>query len=300
MEHNTGLRIIDEDTDFADVGDVQIVNEMSLTGYSFDTLIKMAEQAPAIAKAMRQIQLASLSATNPQDWVDQSGKPYLQSSGSEKTAALWGISWQIIKQEKTIKDDSYIWLTTLRISAPRMGRVIDILGTRSSKDPFFGIRGGQAIPIDQIDEASVRKSSYTNALARGVQIILGLRNLTWEDLEKHGIEKGKVAKISRTSQTAPTEGDLEKKTELWNMLVEISGGDTKAANALLLQTSAFEGKDGTMVPGVPMTKLNGKRLDVNLGKIRDMYKIFMSDMQQDGGGDNDEEQPLPFRGFEDG
>jgi len=282
MSNNNALRIIDnDDIDIIETNEVQVLGDITSQEFSFDALVKMADQAPAIASAMRKIQLASITATNPQDWVDQSGKPYLQSSGSEKTAALWGISWQILKQEKTIKDDSYIWTTILRISAPRMGRTIEILGTRSSSDPFFGIRGGVAMPVDKIDEASVRKSSYTNALARGVQIILGLRNLTWEELGQHGISRSGVASIQRTTKTAATPEDGEHKTELWNILLEISGNDQKQALATLESITEFKGRDGNMVAGVKgMSALKDKRLNVALGKARDMHKIFLSDMEQ--------------------
>jgi len=278
-------QVVDVDVEYVEATDVQVVGDMMSNEFSVDALLDMAEKAPKIAAAMRKIQLASIAATNPQDWVDQSGKPYLQSSGSEKTAALWGISWQIMKQEKTTKADSYIWSTFLRIMAPRMGRTIEILGTRSSNDPFFGKSGGNIVPVEQIDEAAVRKSSYTNALARGVQIILGLRNLTWEELNANGINKKGVASIPRTSASAPTKEDGEHKQELWDMLLEISGGDTKAAKQLLLDTTAFS-KDGKDIPGCPMTKLGGKRLKIALGKVRDMHKIYLSDLSQ---GEQDED-----------
>ena len=279
-------QVVDVDVEYVEATDVQVVGDMMSNEFSVDALLDMAEKAPKIAAAMRKIQLASIAATNPQDWVDQGGKPYLQSSGSEKTAALWGISWQIMKQEKTTKADSYIWSTFLRIMAPRMGRTIEILGTRSSNDPFFGMSHNQIVPIEQIDEAAVRKSSYTNSLARGVQIMLGLRNLTWAELEAHGIKKGGVSAIPRTTTVKATEEEGAQRTEMWNMLLEISGGDSKPALVLLEEVSAFETKDGKQIPGVKkLSLLKGKRLQVNLGKVRDMHKIFLSDIAQ---GEQDE------------
>jgi len=279
--------VVDVEVEYVEADDVQVMGDMMSNDFSVDALIKMAEQAPKIVAAIRSIQLSGIAVTNPQDWVDQGGKPYLQSSGSEKMAAMCGISWQIMKQEKTIKADSYIWSTFLRVICPKMGRTIEILGTRSSNDPFFGMSHGNVVPIDQIDEAAVRKSSYTNSLARGVQIMLGLRNLSWEDLASRGITKGGVSTIPRTTTVKATEEEAGQRTEMWNMLLEISGGDSKPALALLEEVSAFEGKDGKQIPGVKkLSLLKGKRLNVNLGKVRDMHKIFLSDIAQ---GEQDEE-----------
>ena len=60
-----------------------------------DTLISLAEQAERRIDAMTKIKKVSLKLTNRHDWTDQGGKPYLQVSGAEKIARMFGISWKI-------------------------------------------------------------------------------------------------------------------------------------------------------------------------------------------------------------
>ena len=53
------------------------------------------EQLEKIANARvefyRKIALLSLKLTSVHDWVDESGKPYLQASGAKKLMKLWGV-----------------------------------------------------------------------------------------------------------------------------------------------------------------------------------------------------------------
>jgi len=279
---NNEQRSITDNAEVIDVGEAQIVEQAPMTTVGIASLLELAKTADARVLALNKLRLASIHATNNHDWIDQSGNPYLQASGAQKIAPLWGISWQIIQHSKVTGEDSYIWTTVLRLTDPA-GRIVEAIGTRSSKDLLFAKRGDTYLLMSEVDEQSIKKSSSTNAVARGISAMVGLRNITWEELEAHGIKREGTHSVKRSSQTATSDDDANKKTELWNMLVEISGGDTKAANALLLETSSFVGKDNKTVPGVPLTKLKGKRLDVNLGKVRDMYKAFQSDMQQDGG-----------------
>ena len=59
------------------------------------SLIQIAEEAEKRADAMNKIRRISLKQTNASDWVDQQNKPYLQVSGAEKIARLFGVSWRI-------------------------------------------------------------------------------------------------------------------------------------------------------------------------------------------------------------
>ena len=75
------------------------VNEVS-TPILDDTLVSLAEQAEKRINAMNKIKQVSLKLTNKHDWTDQGGKPYLQVSGAEKIARMFGISWRISEPEK--------------------------------------------------------------------------------------------------------------------------------------------------------------------------------------------------------
>ena len=78
-----------------DVAVYEAQAETGMTPITDETLIGLAEQAERRIDAMTKIKKVSLKLTNRHDWTDQGGKPYLQVSGAEKIARMFGISWKI-------------------------------------------------------------------------------------------------------------------------------------------------------------------------------------------------------------
>lgn len=252
-------------------------------------LMQLAETAEKRVEAMRKLRLASVKATSPSDWVDQSGSPYLQCSGAEKIARLWGLSWKITTLHKEQRDGRYIWFVGLRIWGPGLG-AIEVIGTRKSDDPFFAKRGGEIIP-DQVDEASVQKAAYTNALVNGITRLLGLRNLTWEELQQYGFDPAKAPRVERLKKPEITDEERHKQNEIRNTLIGLCGGDPRAALLKLKELTTFTAKDGTEVPGVTsFSSLRGKRLDIALGKVRKLKAEAEAAMEQEAE-ETDTEQP---------
>ncbi len=110
-----------------------VQGEMSIAD---DFLIQVAEQAERRIDAVIKIKKIALKVTNPRDWSDQNGNPYLGVSGSEKVANLFNISWRI--DEPICEEDldghytySYKGYFTLG------SRTVEAEGSRSSKDKFF-------------------------------------------------------------------------------------------------------------------------------------------------------------------
>lgn len=153
---------------------------------SGDKLIEIADKAEKRLEAIRKIKLSALKITNNNDWIDEGGKPYLQVSGAEKIARLFGISWRISEPEIEYFEDGHY---TVRFKGEfLMGDVsIEAIGMRSSKDPFFSKKYGKDIPIELIDKADVIKSAYTNCVGNGITRLLGIRNITWDELKEIGI-----------------------------------------------------------------------------------------------------------------
>src|SRR5437879_3336498 len=69
--------------------------QVPATSLDDDRLIRIAEQAERRIDAVKRIKGLVLRVTNSADWVNQGGKPYLQGSGGEKVARLFGISWRL-------------------------------------------------------------------------------------------------------------------------------------------------------------------------------------------------------------
>ena len=174
--------------------DLTIAGQTDIVAPIADTaLVSIAEQLEKRVEAMKKIKTMALRLTNKHDWVDEGGRPYLQSSGAEKVARLFGISWRI--SEPTIEHlEGGHWLVTYTGEFSLGGSSIDVTGTRSSKDPFFkqyrwdgpeGNRTKTELPPSEIDRGNVKKAAYSNLLANGITRLLGIRNLSWEELETH-------------------------------------------------------------------------------------------------------------------
>ena len=182
-------------------------------------LLQMAQQAEERINAVIKIKQIALKVTNPRDWTDQGGNPYLQVSGSEKIANLFNISWRIDEPLFEEEPDGHFTYTYTGIFTVT-GRSIQVTGSRSSKDPFFkkyDYVNGQKVekPISAIDRRDVKMAAMTNLLGNGITRLLGIRNLTWEDLKAFAnIEKDQIGKVTfkdRNSNKPPVT-EPQKKT----------------------------------------------------------------------------------------
>lgn len=200
----------------------------ALTVISTDSLINIANKAEARIEAVKKIKGLSLRVTNYQDWVDQNGKPYLQTSGGEKIARLFGISWTVEEPRTQQDGDEGHYMVTYKGIFTLGNASIECIGTRSSKDGFFKKyeKGtyvndkyvqGKELSAGSIDIGDVVKSAYTNLIGNGITRLLGIRNLTYDDLAESGIDVSKITKVeykskvkTPQSKSAPT---AEAKTE---------------------------------------------------------------------------------------
>ena len=183
--------------------DVIVYDEMTernVPAIADDNLMRVAEMAEKRIDAVIKIKQMALKVTNAGDWVDQSGRPYLFVSGSEKIANLFNISWRIDEPVvETEADGNFTYTLRGVFSIP--GRSISAEGSRSSKDPFFkkydwnnGTKTEK--PISSIDRRDVRMAALTNLLGNGITRLLGIRNLSYDDLEKFaGIKKEMIASV---------------------------------------------------------------------------------------------------------
>lgn len=158
---------------------------------SNDNLLAMAEQAERRIDAINRIMSASLKITNEKDWILIAGTPYLQESGATKVARLFGIGWSIENPILETESDGH-FTYTYKGKFFMGGTSIEATGSRSSKDEFFTGKTNPKAPQD-IDKRDVKMSAYTNCINNGIKRILpGLRKLTAEDMQKAGLDCGKM------------------------------------------------------------------------------------------------------------
>lgn len=189
--------------------EVQRDHELIVSPLESDKLISIAESAERRAEAIKKIKRQALRITNERDWVDQGGRPYIQASGAEKIARLFGISWRFIGEPQRFDEGNGHFRFDVSMEFIMGGSTVEVRGSRSSKDSFFTTRyrWDEAkkervkfeIPPTEIDKGDVLKSAITNTIGNGISRILGIRNLTWDDLKEAGLDPSKISKVEYSS-----------------------------------------------------------------------------------------------------
>jgi len=151
-----------------------------------EAIMAAVERFLARIEAFNRIKMAALAATNRHDWVahaesdDPDVAPYLQESGCEKLMQMFGVEIERDGGAKlTYADDqSFEFVYEGRARALVLSEIwYPVVGSRWSGDGFF-TKGGKIRP----DPGDVRKAALTNLFNRAIKTVLGLRNLTWDDL----------------------------------------------------------------------------------------------------------------------
>lgn len=243
---------------------------------SMDDLLALAERR--IEKIQKMITL-SLKVTNTTDWVDQQGKPYLMGSGAEKVARLWGLKIHSVKSEKITTEDEktrfYYYMVTGVAELPGGRDSIVAVGTCSSKDQFFAVgtieidgkKERVLKPQSEVDETNIMKSAYTNFMVNAITRLLGIRNLTFDQLKQAGIDTDKIGKVEYRG-TEMSEGAKAKKDECWQKILSIVRGDEKAAKAKLKELTSWTKAGGETVTGRDdINRLSEKQIEILHGKL---------------------------------
>ena len=202
---------------------------------TMESIIDSAEKNVALYKKMVDI---AIRLTNPRDWVDQGGSPYLMGSGAEKIKNPFGVHISGVTSKKDVSTDDLgdYYLYTFQGTASVGGVSIECIGTCSSRDQFFAYQHGELKPDSQIDEGNVKKAAYTNFTTNAITRLLGLRNLTWAQIETAGIKKADVGKVEYRKNSLPE----EKLKPLREMILKIVDNDNAKAQDLLEKYTSFQ------------------------------------------------------------
>jgi hypothetical protein len=272
------------------MNDVNVNDETMPVVLGADNLVQMADMAEKRVQAIKRIKQAALSVTSKHDWVDQGGKPYLQVSGSEKIARLFGISWTIDEPILTTEEDGHFSYTykgafTIGTTPP-----IDFIGSRGSKDLFFSKSHGDSIPPSEIDRNDVKKSAYTNLLGNGITRLLGLRNLTWEEVEAAlNIKRENMGKVDYGKKEM-SEDAKDLRNKIKDMLTEMAIASKTDFSKLLMLYTSFVGKDGKEVRGKSsLDAISEKAIPVTYSKIKEAYESLKGGAKDAGSTDKDED-----------
>jgi hypothetical protein len=240
-----------------------------------DNIIAVAENAERRFEAMVKIRQFALRTTNGGDWVDMGGKPYLQARGAKKIARAFGVSWRLGLPEKEWREDDNgrYYIYTIKGEFGASGQYIEAIGTKSSRNPFFG----KGKNVEDVDEQNIIKAAETNCVNNGIKDLLGLDGVSWEDINSAGIKSN--SKVNYKNSKPQAEGEKrsedELRKELGDIILQIypAREDADARRHYLYEMTTFIGKDNKEVPGVDIpSRLSGRRLEVTLGKVREDFK----------------------------
>lgn len=237
----------------------------------FDS-VHAVRKADSIIKAFDSVTKLALQRTNASDWVKMGKGYYLQESGAMKVRPIFGIYFRDLTiAEQKNEDGSTAFTAQVTCGSTVLDKwygteaTIGQIGTRSSGDKFFG---------QNPDLQDVKKAAIANCRGRAIVALLGLQNMTADDLRKQGVKVDDITGVeyktgSQGGATADA-SDKEVQVKLYNLMVKhYSTNDEKVLGKYLQELTAFKGKDGGMVPGVSSFKtLTGKRLAVAYGKMK--------------------------------
>lgn len=252
-----------------------------------ESLIRLAEKR---IMAMEKVKAFALKQLKPSAFMDWNETPRLTADACEHIARLFGVSWRgttLERKDGRDKDGQmYYWVAKAVFSLPNAIDFIEAVGTASVRDELWAKRGGQILPMEEIDETNIMKKAISNMIANGVPRLLGMADLTYEDLEAAGIDRQAVGSVKFKGKGGSAAGkeqkwtanDQQRSTELGQMLMAMADNEGERAAELLEEFTAFEGRDGKQVPGVrERSKLSSGRLKVAHDVVKKAHDAWQED-----------------------
>lgn len=260
-----------------------------------NSLFSLAETADKRVDAMHKIITASLRITNESDWCKIGSAYYLQSTGAEKIARLFGISYSILDTQKNFKPNGH-YTYEYKMQFKMSNVTIEADGIRSSDDEFFTgkikeetLEDGSKHRLtgktpDEIDERDVKMSAYTNCLNNGIKRLIGLRNVSETELTDAGLKIDCIRGYGFNAKQPKEmhESVVKARDEIMQILTEWCNGDQERIGDAIEKFTTFTGRDGNVVKGKrTLDGMSEKALLVNLGKIRSEYEKWKKENGRD-------------------
>ncbi|MFA5542738.1 MAG: hypothetical protein WDA47_03130 [Bacilli bacterium] len=229
------------------------------------------------------IKTVSLKLTKEKDWVLQKeDSPYLMDRGAENIAIAWGIDISGVDLKMEWAEDEkgryYIFTATGKAYAKKLGRYVEDIGVCSQRDKFFGMAGGTLKEIEDVDMANIKRKAVTNLYNRLIKRVVGLMNVTVDDLVAAGLDVKKIPKIDykKGSQKVAktfTPAYQEKLQKIRDIANRLAQGNEEIARKAIKEASYFKLKDGKEVFAENVSQLTTEKwIDITLNRIEEMEK----------------------------
>jgi hypothetical protein len=152
-------------------------------------------------RLMGELRRAVIGLTTETQWVDFGGHPYMEGDAAYTIAS--GIGLRFEEPQYEFHDlGAGAWQCVCTQAVERNGRRYVDHGDCDSFDDFFAKRRGElerngATPeaISRVLRAEAMKKARANAISRVVSGWTGLRGLSWDDLERLGLQRGRAGAV---------------------------------------------------------------------------------------------------------
>jgi hypothetical protein len=239
----------------------------------------MFEVAAGRITQIETMQKFAVKITKAQDWINYGDKPGMSGPCAERIARLFGLKFynmppEPIKQNE--RNGSYSYTVSGEVGFSQ-NETLPIIGSCNSKKPFFAKAHGEEVPQTEIDPNDIKKNALTNFFVNAVSRFLGLRGLTWADLEQMSDSKIKQSgaktvdfKSGGADQDDQAKFDLEV---VWKKLLEMNGQSVADAKRQLKELTSFTGKDGKKFHGyTDHLKVSVKKLPYLKRDVERLYQ----------------------------
>lgn len=230
-----------------------------------------------------------LRQTHEGHWMSYHRKPYLLAPGAHAVAQEAGITIEAPQEKESRSEDDKGPIVRFDFTGAfkTKGTSQVLTGGASSRDDFFK-DNGVFKPLSKI-ETDVRKKAYTNWLNRGIKAILGITELTWQQLGEAGLDVERIQQerdVTRKSKGSdysksdnPNTAGLRR--DIWRACLIMSMCNVENAGRRLLNETQY--KD---IPGVNnVDKLSEKRVQYIHRAIMPKAMNFLQGLPEHDRGD---------------
>jgi len=251
-------------------------------------LERVVERTEKQIEVFKKIRVICLRLTNERDWLYQGDGLSLNETGAQKMGIAWGMDINCDKIDlEWVSDDRgryYIYTATGRGYSKKLGRMIEDIGTCSSRDDFFGKIGKEWKKLEDVDMTDVKKKAVTNLYRRLITRCLGLSNVTEAELASAGLDLTKIEKVLYGEDRKKAEAELTpellgKRGEIEKIALELAHGDRSGMKPIIKAASTWQDKEKNDVFREDVRDIKTERwIGMTLDRIKGTLKKEMPDV----------------------
>lgn len=162
---------------------------------------KFVDAVDRVAETRQRMIQICVKRSEPKDWVDFGGKPYLQGQGGQRIASVVGIEiGPPVWGDERWDGEDFFCDVSATFYWPLTGARVTEIGFCSTRDKFFAADSdnskynqclrqcnGDRHAAANMLRGEVRKKALSNCVGRGVSAVMGIKGLSWESLAKYGL-----------------------------------------------------------------------------------------------------------------